>query len=66
VVHFRRCCPIILTHINIITVKTHGVALACQCHKFSPGLWLRIDRDDQVKKTQRQEQWKLERDVSMS
>jgi hypothetical protein len=52
VVHFRRCSTNKLTHITMISspmepnmynhwagvqVRTHAVALACQCHKFSPG-----------------------------
>jgi hypothetical protein len=51
VVHFRRCSTNNLTHITMISspmepkmynhwagvqVRTHAVALACQCHKFSP------------------------------
>ena len=53
VVHFRRCSTNNLTHITMISspmepnmynhwagvqVRTHAVALACQCHKFSPGV----------------------------
>jgi hypothetical protein len=52
VVHFRRCSTNKLTHITMISspmepniynhwagvqVRTHAVALAFQCHKFSPG-----------------------------